>query len=130
MPTKNLLAHKQFWLVLALVWTLVIAVLCLVSFKKLPTVKLTEADKFVHATFHLMFTGLWFLYLKFEHKSPLTKAFFGSVVYGISIEIMQGLFTQTRKADLKDVLANTVGTLLAVLLILGYQKLRERKAYN
>lgn len=130
MLTKNLLAHKKLWLTLALIWTLVIAVLCLVSFKKLPTVKLTEADKYVHAAFHLVFTGLWFLYLKFQDKKPLLKAFLGSVFYGISIEIMQGLFTETRKADLKDVIANTTGALLMVMVILVWQKLRKRKAYN
>ncbi|MFT3793512.1 VanZ family protein [Flavobacterium sp.] len=130
MPTKNLLAHKHFWLTLAIVWTLVIAVLCLVSFKKLPTVKLTGADKYVHAVFHLVFTGLWFLYLRFQNGRALAKAFFASVAYGILIEIMQGLFTQTRKADLKDVLANITGALLAVMVILAYEKLRKRKAYN
>ena len=122
MPTKNLLAPKKLWLVLAVLWTLFIAVLCLVSFNKLPTVKLTEADKYVHATFHLVFALLWFGYFQNAISRPLLKVFLGSLIYGILIEIMQSLFTQTRQADIKDVAANAFGALLAVAVILIYQK--------
>lgn len=130
MLTKTLSGHKKLWLWLAVLWTLAIAVLCLVSFKKLPTVKLTGADKYVHAIFHLVFTGLWYLYLKFQNKKPLMLAFFASLVYGSLIEILQGVFTETRKADPEDVLANTTGALIAVLFVLTFRELHKRKAYN
>jgi VanZ family protein len=122
MPTKNLLAHKNLWFVLALLWTLLIGILCLVSFKKLPTVKLAEADKYVHSIFHFVFTLLWFGYLRLTLPKPLLKVFLGSVAYGVLIEMMQSLFTQTRQADVKDVAANTFGAIVAVLVILFVQK--------
>ena len=118
MPTKTLLAHKNLWLGLALLWTLTIAILCLVSFKKFPTVQLTDADKYVHATFHLVFTLLWFGYFSKTIARPLLKVFLGSLAYGIAIEIMQSLFTQTRQADINDVAANAFGALMAVGIIL------------
>jgi glycopeptide antibiotics resistance protein len=126
MPTKTLLAHKNFWLSVALLWTLLIGILCLVSFKKLPTVKLADADKYVHATFHLFFTLLWFAYFRLTSRKALLKAFLSSLLYGIAIEIMQSVFTETRQADIKDVAANAFGAILAVLTILLVQKYSKR----
>ncbi len=117
MHTKTLLAHKKLWLILALCWTLVIGVLCLVSFNEFPTVGLQGADKYVHAMFHFGFTLLWFAFLRLSVSRPLLRAFLASVLYGGLIEILQSTLTTTRQADFADVLANTSGALLAVALI-------------
>jgi VanZ family protein len=118
MPTKTLLAHKRLRLGLALLWTLFIGVLCLVDFQEFPTVSLTGADKYVHAIFYLIFTLLWFNCFKDTLKRALLSVFLAAIAYGILIEIMQGLFTQTRQADIKDVAANSFGAILAALIIL------------
>lgn len=112
---------------LAIGWTLVIAVLCLVSFKKLPSVKLAEADKYVHAAFHGIFTLLWFAYLRNIASKPLLKVFLGSLLYGGLIEILQGAFTATRKADFQDIAANTFGALVAVMILLFFRQKRKQK---
>ena len=128
MLIKNLSAHKYF---LALSWTLLIAVLCLISFKKLPSVvSLPSADKYVHCIFHLVFTLLWYLHLKgLRHgKWLLPKVFLISVCYGGIIELMQGAFTDTRKADWNDVAANSFGAAVALILILIYQKMAKKNA--
>ena len=123
MPIKNLSAHKHFWFSLALAWTLLIAVLCLVSFKKLPSVAaLPSADKYVHSIFHFVFTLLWYLHFRRIHNAKflLVKMFLGSLFYGSLIELMQHWFTATRKADLNDIAANSFGATLAVILIVLY----------
>lgn len=124
---KNLLAHKYFYLLLAEIWTLSIAFLCLISFNTLPDFGVKSADKYVHFTFHFGFTILWVLYLitkksdtKQILKSVLIKVFIASLLYGIVIEIAQSLFTTTREGDVFDVLANTSGSITAVLLVLIY----------
>ena len=38
-------------------------------------------------------------------------------IYGIIIEILQGELTTSRSADFKDVLANSVGILIGILLV-------------
>lgn len=121
---KNLLAHKYFYLWLAEIWTLTIAFLCLVSFKKLPSFGVKSADKYVHFTFHFVFTILWAMYLiKKESdknkilKTILIKVFLASLVYGILIEIAQSLFTTTRQGDILDVMANATGSIIAVLFL-------------
>jgi VanZ family protein len=118
---------KQIYFWLALIWTVVIAVLCLVSFGNLSSIGLSNADKYVHFTLHFIFTGLWFLY--FNNKSyPFRTVkiyfivFLLSTFYGIGIEIMQSLFTIARKADVLDVFANTTGSLIAISIICIYQR--------
>ncbi len=128
MHIKNLLGHRKINFLLAIFWTLLIAVLCLISFKKLPTVKIGGADKYVHFTFHFVFTILWVTYFKSRNYSrSIIKALIASVLYGILIEIAQELFTTTRKADIFDVLANTSGALNAILMIYFIKKIVPKK---
>lgn len=118
---------KQIWLALALVWTVFVTVLCLVSFGDLPTVNVSGVDKYVHATFHFIFALLWFRYLKTDVRALLTSViivFSMSVVFGILLEILQGLLTQTRQADAKDVAANCSGALVALGIQFLYEKWR------
>jgi VanZ family protein len=79
-------------------------------------------DKLGHLAFYFGTTLSWFLYFKSQktekgYKKSLIKAFLFSFVYGILIEVAQGLFTASRQPDIKDVLANTIGALLAISLI-------------
>ena len=127
MLTK-ILSERKFWLAVAVLWTLTILVLCLVSFNELPKVGLKEADKYGHIAFHFIFTLLWFQYFKLTLRKPVLKIFLGSLLYGGLIEILQGTLTATRKADLHDIAANTFGALLAVIIILSAEKYRKNKA--
>jgi VanZ family protein len=128
MPTGSSLARKQLYFWLAALWTTVIAVLCLASFNKLPSVKVEGADKYVHAIFHFFFTVFWSLYFTRRNavKNIPLKVLAASVFYGILIEICQELFTTTRQADIKDVAANFTGALLAVLVLLATRKFTSR----
>lgn len=122
MLTKNLLAHKKALLILAIGWTVLIAVLCLVSFNKIPSVKVSGADKYVHVTFHFVFTLLWGLYFRYRQNGIKTPTILVialvSLCYGILIEFLQGALTKTRHADLLDVAANLTGALLALAVFL------------
>lgn len=126
---KNLLEHKRAIQILTVFWTVLVAYLCLASTESLPSVDLFRFDKFGHLTFHFGITVLWFLFWKTsfrnENKYALTKAFLFSFFFGILIEIGQKLFTETREADIEDVIANTTGALLAVLVIYIYDKLKK-----
>ena len=123
---------KKFYFWIAVAWTAVIAVLCLVSFKTLPSVKVADADKYVHATFHFLFTVFW--YLHFTNSTPaLAKARIRgrvlafSVIYGCLIEIAQEYLTVTRSADLRDVVANFAGAILAVILLFLYGQFQKTR---
>jgi VanZ family protein len=115
--------RKKIFLAAALFWTGVILFFCLENAKDIPQINIPYIDKVVHAIFHFVFTTLWFLYFKKKLSSsiivqPLTWSFVFSLLFGISIELMQQYITLTRSADVIDVLANTVGASLVVITIL------------
>ena len=124
--------RNKIWLGLALLWTFTIAVLCLVTFGSLPHVKIPNADKFVHATMHLVFTLLWAVFLSRRNPerpgfSIRLSVFVASALYGGAIEIAQGLFTTTRDPDWHDEAANVTGALIAVCLLWLISRLKPRK---
>jgi VanZ family protein len=119
---KTLLGHNRFLLLLAITWTILIAVLCLDESSNLPSIAINNIDKAVHFCFHFILTLLWFLYLLSE-KNIQSRfkikwiAFLISFIYGVLIEWAQQKFTNSRKADVFDVCANTCGALLAIFIL-------------
>ena len=104
------------------------AYLCLTDFAKLPTIRISGLDKSVHFILHFVFTLLWYLSVKFTLKIRWNIAFVVllDLVYGSLIEVGQAFFTITRKADVLDVLANSVGTAAAVIIIYVFPRLFKR----
>lgn len=111
MPARGLLLP-------ALLWALLILVLCLLPGGALPQWRwadLINVDKLVHA---LLFFGQTILLARMflGHGSPqrwLLWAVIISVGYGIGVELMQGLEALGRRTDLNDMIANTVGACTA-----------------
>lgn len=118
---KNLSEHRKFILWLSVLWTVVVTLLCLITFDKLPSVGVANFDKLGHITFHFGITFSWFLSFKYYFENPhhraIVKAFAFSVLFGVTIEIIQSQLTVTRRGDIADVLANTAGSLLAFIII-------------
>ena len=129
--TENLSAYKKAFLWLALVWTTIVTVFCLINFNELPSVKINNFDKFGHITFHFGMTTLWFLYYKFQKgntsRRSLIKAFLFSFSYGVTIELIQTFFTNTRSGDVLDVVANVTGSILAMLTMILIMKRNNAK---
>jgi len=117
---------------LAIGWTILIAVLCLVEFTDLPSFGVSGADKYVHFTFHFVFTLLWgFYFLLKLHEIIIPKivsVFLLSLCYGIVIEILQEIVTKTRHVDIFDILANSVGATIALLffVLIKKRKFKEK----
>lgn len=109
---KRLSEHK--FLILAITWTVLITVASLISFNSVPKVKIIGNDKLVHFIFYLVFVILWGLANKktyFKIKYEWLIVLF-AIVYGIVIEVLQGVLTQTRQADIYDALANSLGAVI------------------
>jgi len=90
----------------------------------------SHSDKVLHAFAHAILTGLWFLTLAYSFKIKNLKSIIYAsgfaVVFGGVIELLQGAITESRMADLQDILANVLGTVVVVLIILGL-RFRELK---
>lgn len=85
----------------------------------MPKVDLPGNDKTIHFLFYFVLTLLWYVALKRKYKNRLLKFLIVgvSIIYGIIIEILQGVLTQNRQADVYDALANSAGAFLALLVI-------------
>jgi VanZ family protein len=131
MHTKHLLALKNILLGLAIGWTVSVIILCLISFSTLPSIGVSDADKYVHATFHFVFTMLWGMYFwKQQNKLRIPRIItvvFVSLSFGILIEFLQETWTTTRQGDILDVAANLTGALLALFVFVFIKKIEKAK---
>lgn len=115
--TKHLSERNFLWLAIA--WTVFITVTSLVSFSSVPKIKIIGNDKLVHFLFYLVFVIFWGLakiqsYFKLKYDLIIV---FIAILYGIIIEVLQGVLTQTRQADFYDALANSLGALVGYAVL-------------
>ncbi len=104
-----------------------ITVMSLVSFEGNNSldISIPYFDKLVHFTFYFIASMLGGLFGREISKGHIAKAkvlgisFVGLVLYGIIIEVLQSYMTTYRSGELMDVMANSTGTLLGTLLIMG-----------
>lgn len=99
----------------------VIGYFCLTESSNLPAVNVPNIDKIVHFCFHFGFTISWILFFKKElngndDAKAYLVSFVFSVLFGITIELMQSVYTTTRASDVTDILANTLGALFAIFM--------------
>ena len=115
--TKHLSERNLF--ILALFWTIAITIASLVSLSNMPRVNVLGKDKTVHFLFYFVLTLTWNFALQKKYKNWALKYIIVFVVigYGIVIEVLQEVLTKTRQADLYDVIANSAGTLVALIVI-------------
>lgn len=111
----------------AIAWALVILVLCLIPGQALPEwnwFALLDLDKLVHAGMFFVLAAL--LAQAFSDKgSPkryLLWAVIISISYGLSTEFMQGLEAMGRRTDINDMIANSVGALIAAVYVRWKEK--------
>lgn len=114
--TQLLSEHKFFFL--AIFWTILITTLSLITIERVPsfTLKLQHKDKVVHFVFYFVFVIAWNLSLMQKLKKFKVKVLSIAIVYGIVIEVLQYVLTENRTADFFDVLANSLGAILAFVL--------------
>lgn len=117
---------------IAVLYTLGLAFVSLISLRELPKPDIESGDKLFHFFAYFVLTLLWFNAFsskeKWKRKQTILKASVFSFVFGIIIELLQSTFTSTRASDVYDVLANTLGILLAVLAIRLF-KLKDVKNF-
>lgn len=113
---ENLLGRNYFFY-LALLLTIVITVGSIVSLKNGLGIDLQIKDKILHSGAYFLLTISWLL--AFDVKSLQLKSAIliatGVFIYGIIIEILQGILTNYRQADIYDIIANFFGIIVAII---------------
>jgi len=116
MPIKKLLERNA--LTIAIIFTIFITVVSLISIKGVHIIKVSNSDKYGHfiAYFLLSFSWLYALRNFPRKKFKEYLIVFFLISYGIIIEVLQGVLTSYRQADIYDIIANSAGVLFAVIL--------------
>lgn len=103
---------------------LFILYLGLITYLSLATIKtasinVNNADKLVHTSVYAVFVVLlYFVLLKYNvSMSPILTAVICAIIYGIIIEVLQEQCTVNRHFDVLDILANSIGSLLAAVFL-------------
>lgn len=104
-----------------LVCTLVL-ILSVINIGVLPKTDVPSADKIVHAIMYFGITGMLMLNQTSYFRNQITKvqlyfAFLFSVGFGILMEIIQ-CFLPWRSGSIYDLIANTFGTIIAIIIML------------
>lgn len=129
-PTQTLsVRNKRTYLLFALLWTIIVTILSLISINSNigSFIKIENKDKYVHFTFYFVFVILWSQFVKSKGLNSKAKLMIllSAMGYGILMEICQELFTKTRTADVLDVLANSLGAALGLIVVSMLNKNKE-----
>lgn len=109
----------------AILWALLILILCGIPGRDIPHISFLELlsfDKWVHAGIFFMLVLLFIRSYRLQQRSEYFRAnavFMAvglSVAYGGLLEIMQGTLFSERSADIYDFIANSFGCFMAAWL--------------
>ena len=112
----------KFSLTAAILWTILIFILCATPGQYIPTanwLELLSFDKFVHAFLFFVLTTLWLFVAIKQQRSTITRVFYflAVIAYGALLEFMQATCFSNRSADWKDIIANSFGCIMAVIFL-------------
>lgn len=117
------LFHKKALYIAAFI-TIFIAVLSLIELGPKSFAPITSSDKVYHgiAYFCLALSWLYSFSKKEGFNSIVKYLILGCFIYGIIIEVLQTTITSYRTASYLDIVANSVGILIAVLVFHFFEK--------
>ncbi|WOD42091.1 VanZ family protein [Hwangdonia lutea] len=118
---------KKYVFIITVFYTLGLATVSLMTLNNLPNVGINFADKIFHFIVYSVLAYLWFstFYFKFKYKKrkAIWYAALFSIIFGIIIEVLQGSVTASRHSDVYDAIANTLGVLIMVSILLVNKKM-------
>jgi len=119
---KKLLKDNAIFI--AIFITISIAIGSLVKPDLITLKSISVSDKTYHfiAYFFLMFSWLYAFLKNEKFQKNIKYLILGCLIFGIVIEILQGTITSYRTTSYLDILANSVGIGLAVLIFHFFEK--------
>lgn len=120
-PILKLLSKINLKL-LAISYTILIVLLSLIPIPRaIPNFKFFEMDKLIHLTMYFILILLWGINL-ISFKFSLIKILFLTIFFGLIIETLQYLLPFGRYFDFGDIIANSVGAIIGIIILLFYKK--------
>jgi len=122
----------RIFLSIAVAYTLIISTLSLVPLGRISVGGFNPTDKMLHGVAYFILTLLWLFYYLMK-KSGIRNykwEFFNIsalvIVFGMLIEVLQGTLTSYRQPDWADILANSIGVLIAFLFCVVFLNFLKR----
>ena len=111
-------------ILIAIFFTISITIGSLVKSDVIAVEIVSISDKTIHfiAYFFLMLSWLYVFFKKKSFSKNVKFIFIGCIVFGIIIEILQGVTTTYRTLSFLDVAANTLGVLFASTVFHFFEK--------
>ena len=113
-------------LLIAVLITLSILFLSLIRVNNLPDLQVNELDKYYHCFAYFVLSLSWLSYFQVSSLNLKTNfiflVIFALITFGIIIEVLQRALTSYRLFDHQDMIANSIGVLIATVLFLGVRK--------
>ena len=112
---------------MAISYTALVLFVSLIKIKEPEGIGISHFDKIIHIGIYFICTLVWFMVFAVKSCKPvfykkIVKASLVAFVIGVVIEILQELNPNARSGDINDVLANAVGILLAIAVIVKFKK--------
>lgn len=112
----------------AVLWTVIIIILCLIPSKDFPEVPVPFIDKWTHFTLFAVFSFLWLASVKGLNSRIIFMVLLAAIFLGWLVEVIQGqLVVLGRSQDNMDTLADSVGGVMGVLIYYIIYKIQNRK---
>jgi len=112
---------KRLIFLAALGYAISLGTVSLMTLNNLPDIKISFADKIFHFLAYSVFAVIWYYAFSYSYNFKKQKAIlyaFGlAVLFGIVIEVLQDTMTASRALDVYDALANTLGALIASIIL-------------
>lgn len=113
---------KRWSLPIVLVYLIVLTIGSLGNVGGIPKLGFSFDDKIYHFSAYAVLTLLLYNFIRTTNISrKIMISAVVSVVYGIIIEALQSLLTDFRTPDYYDVIANTIGVLVAALFLMKFK---------
>ena len=121
-PIKSLFENNAVYI--AIFFTIAILLGSLVKPELVVVDSISVSDKTYHliAYFLLMLSWLYAFSNREKFKENVKYVIIGCIFFGIIIELLQGTITSYRTASFLDIIANTSGVLLAVVIFHVFEK--------
>src|SRR5436190_12602969 len=116
---RTFIYHKV--ILLSIVWALVILALCAMPGQYIPSndwLDLLSVDKLIHAMMFFILCSLFIIAAKKSNKGMgiiIALVIFG-ILYGALMELLQQEVFSNRSADWKDIVANSTGCIISLLM--------------
>jgi hypothetical protein len=109
---------KKNALLFAVLYTIGLTIISLISVSGMPSFGTDYDDKFFHILAYFILMMLWYFAAgKNKTNKRIYYISLGCIAFGIIIEAVQGKITLNRVWDFFDIVANIIGILVATLYI-------------